>query len=168
MRKILLVLVIMATALIADNNLKPFVIQKDYTINYDNNTTCLVRHLKLYKAPRWVAMVKAKNGKRVYFSSPKSMFEFYHRPGKWYDVGIKKEDDFDIIAVTDYETQKPIDAKSAYYVYGSNKTSPAGDDLPAFSTKKQAQDFSDKNNGKRVLKFSEVKDALIGLLNGKI
>ena len=96
------------------------------------------------------------------------MFEFYFRPGKWFDMGVKSEDDFKKMWVTDYTSLEAIDAKKAFYVYGSNKISPAGDDLVAFSTFLDADIFAKQNNGKRVFKFHKVSDALIRLLNGRI
>jgi nitrous oxide reductase accessory protein NosL len=160
---LLLVGVTYATA-----EVKPFQVEKKYFLTYDKNTTCLVRHIKVYKDPKWVAKIEVRNGKTVYFSSPKSMFEFYHRPGKWFDVGVKSERDFSKIVVTDYATMKPINAERAFYVYGSSVTSPAGDDLVAFESEAVAKKFATEQNGKRVLKFDEVSDALIRLLNGRI
>jgi len=148
--------------------IKPFNAQPFYSMNYDKNTTGLVRHLKVYKAPQWVAKIRVRNGKTVFFSSPKSMFEFYHRPGKWFDVGVKSERDFSQIVVTDYETLKPINAETAFFVYGSRATSPSGDDLVPLATKEAAEKFSTTYSGKRILKFDEVPDALIRLLNGRI
>lgn len=147
---------------------QPLVVNKIYTISYDKNTTGLVRHLQLAKDPKWVAKIETRGGKTVYFSSPKSMFEFYFRPGKWFDIGVKSERDFSQIVVTDYSTGKAIDGESAYYIYGSHATSPAGDDLVAVGSKKEAEKFAQKYNGKRVLKFDEVSDALIRLLNGRL
>ena len=147
-------------------NVKP--LEQTYEIEYDKNTTCLVRQILVYKEPKWVAKIEVRSGKTVYFSSPKSMFEFYHRPGKWFDVGVKSERDFSKIVVTDYATLTPIDAEKAFYVYGSTETSPAGDDLPAFATKESAEKFSKAHNGKRIMQFDKVSDALIRLLNGRI
>jgi len=139
-----------------------------YEMNYDKNTEGLVRHLKIYKNPSWVSKIELKNGKVIFFSSPKSMFEFYHRPGNWYDMGVKSEADFKTIIVTDTNTLKPINAKGSFFVYGSNLTSPAGDDLPAFDSYKAATKFSKEHNGSRVLSFKEVSRGLIKLLNGSI
>jgi len=143
-------------------------VKKDYVMDYTKDTICLVRHLKVYKEPKWVAKIELRNGKKVFFSSPKSMFEFYHQPGKWFDVGVKSENDLKDIIVTDYRTLKLIDAKKAFYVYGSRAISPAGDDLPAFETKESAQQFASRYNGKRVLSFNRISPALIRLINGRI
>jgi nitrous oxide reductase accessory protein NosL len=166
--KVLAVVLVLVSMLFAEAELKPFKVEKRYFLNYDKNTTCLVRHIAVYKDPKWVAKIEARNGKTVYFSSPKSMFEFYHRPGKWFDVGIKNERDFSKIVVTDYESVKPINAETAFYVYGSSATSPAGDDLVAFESEAVAKKFAAEQNGKRIFKFDEVSDALIRLLNGRI
>jgi len=158
----------LSSVLFAEAELKPFKIEKKYFLNYDKNTTCLVRHIAVYKDPKWVAKIEVRNGKIVYFCSPKSMFEFYHRPGKWYDIGVRSERDFSKIVVTDYSTGKPINAEEAFYIYGTSVTSPAGDDLVAIKSKESAEKFSAEFNGKRILKFDEVSDALIRLLNGRI
>ena len=168
MKKLLVVLLFLTSLISAEAEVKPFQVEKKYFLTYDKNTTCLVRHIPVYKDPKWVAKIEVRNGKIVYFSSPKSMFEFYDRPGKWFDVGVKSERDFSKIVVTDYETLKPINAETAFYVYGSRATSPAGDDLVPLATKESAEIFSKKYSGKRILKFDEVSDALIRLLNGRI
>ncbi len=168
MRHIFLGILLLTGSLFATADLKPFKVEKKYFLTYDKNTTCLVRHLQVSKAPEWVAKIKVRNGKIVYFSSPKSMFEFYFRPGKWYEVGVKSERDFSEIVVTDYGTRKPINAETAYYVYGSSVTSPGGDDLVPFATKEAADAFSKSHNGHRVMPFDKVSDALIRLINGRI
>lgn len=139
-----------------------------YTMDYDRNTKCVVRKVKVYKDPQWVAKIELTNGKKLFFCSPKSMIEFYQQPGKWFDLGVKSESDFKDIIVTDYKTLKPVDARGAFFVYGSNKISLAGDDLVAFEKYDDAKDFASKNNGKRIFSLGEVKEGLIKLLNGKI
>jgi nitrous oxide reductase accessory protein NosL len=156
MRKIVLGLVVVSSLLFS------------YTMDFDKNTVGLVRHLKVYKAPEWVSKIELRNGKKIFFSSPKSMFEFYFRPGKWFDMGVKSEDDFKDILVTDFKTLKPINARGAFYIYGANVISPGGDDLIPFASYEDAQEFSKKHNGKRILSFKEVSDALIRLINGRI
>jgi nitrous oxide reductase accessory protein NosL len=172
MRKIFIMILLLSALASAstDNNktweAKP--IEKSYTIDFDKNTSCLVRNIPLYKDPKWVAKIEVRNGKTVYFCSPKSMFEFYFRPGKWYDVGVRSERDFSKIVVMDYMSLKAIDAEKAYFVYGSRAISPAGDDLVPFATEDDAKKFAKKYSGKRIMKFDEVSDALIRLLNGRI
>ncbi len=128
---------------------------------------CLIRQLKVYEQPAWIARAKTKQ-KTVYFSSPKSMFEYYFNPIRWTSLGALTSSDIVSVTVTDFTTLEAIDAKKAFYVYGSNQISPGGDDLPAFATKQEAEVFSKKYNGKRILKFDEVSNALVSLINGRI
>jgi len=141
---------------------------KPYVMDFNKKTICLVRKIPVYKAPKWVGKIELINGKKLFFSSPKSMFEFYFQPGKWFEVGVKKEADFKDILVTNYSNLKPIDAKKAFYVYGSRAISPTGDDLVPFENKEQAKKFASSYSGKRVLKFKEIKPSLIRLINGRI
>jgi len=169
MKRLISTIAIFSILAVAQSNIdKPFKTKEVYELNYDKNTTSLVRHLKVYKEPKWVSKIEVKNGKTVYFCSPKSMFEFYHRPAKWFNVGVKSEKDFVQIVVTDYVTAEPINGREAFYIYGSRAISPAGDDLVAIGGKIEAEKFSKKYGGKRIFKFDEVSDALIRLLNGRI
>ncbi len=169
MKKLAILLALLISLIWAQAPLTPFNVGKKYFLNYDKNTTCLVRQILVYKDPKWVAKIRTRSGKTVYFSSPKSMFEFYFRPGKWYDVGVRSERDFAEIVVTDFNTAEPINAEEAFYVYGAGAiTSPAGDDLPAFKNRKDAEEFSKKYRGKRIMPFEKISNALIKLLNGRI
>jgi len=128
-----------------------------------------VRKIKVYKAPNWISKIVIKNtNKEVFFCSPKSMFEFYFSPAKQKLFGVTDPTGFKSITVTDYNTLNAIPAVKSFFVYGSKMISPAGDDLPAFATKSEAEEFAKKYNGKRVLSFGDVKNALIKLLNGRI
>ncbi len=139
-----------------------------YTLHADKDTRGLIRKMQVYKTPSWTAKVVTKDSREFYFVSPKSLFEFYFNPMKWPEADAPTKLDIKELVVTNYATLKPIDATKAYYVYGSNKTSSAGDDLPAFKLHSEAKSFAEKNNGKRVLKFDEVSQGLIQLLNGDI
>ena len=156
MKKITLLLFVLSTLLFS------------FEMNYDKNTTGLVRHLKIYEYPAWVSVIDLNNGERIYFSSPKGMFEFYFRPGKWPEYNIKSESDFKDIYVTDYATSKPVKAKGAFFVYGSDVTSPAGDDLVPFDSYKNAEKFLKEHNGKRIFGFREVNRGLINWLNDSL
>ncbi len=148
-------------------NLLP-IAEKTYVMDFTKETRCLVRNLHVYKDPKWVGKIVLTNGKKMFFSSPKSLIEFYLRPGKWFDIGVKSEKDFKDIIVTDYLTLKPINAKEAFYIYGSRAISPAGDDLVAIENERDAKIFSANYSGKRVFRFNEISDALIRLIDGRI
>ncbi|NBK98223.1 MAG: hypothetical protein EOM50_09405 [Erysipelotrichia bacterium] len=131
------------------------------------DATCLIRKIKIYQAPEWISTIQVRSGEIIYFSSPKSMFEFYFEPSRWPEYQVKHDDDMRI-SVTDYQTLEKIPAREAFYVYGSKKTSPAGDDLPAFSSKEKAEKYAKQYEGRRVLDFSQVTNGLINLLNNRL
>lgn len=159
-KKLLLSILMVSSLALAAN--------ESYKIDFDKESSCVVRKIKVYKEPKWAAKIELANGKKLFFCSPKSMIEFYQLPGKWFDIGVKSENDFKDIIVTDFETLKPINAREAFFVYGGNMTSPAGDDLVPFASKEAAKSWAAAHNGKRVLAFNEISNALIRLLNGKI
>lgn len=131
------------------------------------DATCLIRKIKIYQAPEWAATIQVRSGEIIYFSTPKSMFEFYFEPSHWPEYQVKQNDDMRI-NVTDYDTLEKISAREAFYVYGSQKISPAGDDLPAFSSREKAEKFAKQYDGRRVLDFSQVTNGLINLLNNRL
>ena len=139
-----------------------------FDMNFTKDTSCEIRKIKLYQNPIWASKIEFKNGKNAFFCSPKSMFEFYFNEEKWKIFVIESQSDFTNILITDYKTSKIVDAKKAFFVYGSSKISPAGDDLVAFESKEDASNYSQNNYGKRIFSFSEVKNSLIRLLNGRI
>ena len=158
----------LSSNLMAEKDLLKEFMQNQSKMNFTKDTVSLMRKIKVYKYPSWVAKISLKNGKELFFCSPKSMIEFYNQPGLRPDAGVKSEDDFAEILVTDFQTLKAINAKGAFYVYGSHVISPAGDDLVALSSYEKAEKFAKENNGKRVMSFYEIPPALISLLNGKI
>ena len=164
----LLMGIFLTVSLSTASSILPPKAKKTYVMDFNRDTICLVRKLKVYKEPKWAVKIELKNGKKVYFSSPKSMFEFYHQPGKWYEVGVKSENDFKDIIVTDYKSLKLINAKDAYFIYGSRATSVSGDDLVVFENEEDAKTFAKKYSGKRILKFKEISPSLIRLINGRI
>ena len=167
MIKLLSTLLLTISLTYASSILPPKVDVK-YEMNFTKKDRCLVRNFAVYKDPRWVGKIELTNGKIIFFSSPKSLLEFYLRPGKWFDIGVKSEKDFKDILVTDYITMKAINARDAYYIYGSRAISPAGDDLVPFKDKADADKFYKEYNGKRMFRFNEIPDALIRLINGRI
>lgn len=158
-------LLVLSTCLVATLNLSA---NETYSMNFDKETRGLMRKLQVYKDPAWVCKIVNNEGKEFYFSSPKSLMEFYYNPEKRPESKIKNNDDIKEIIMTDYKTLEAIDAKYAFYVYGSHKISLAGDDLPAFKDIKDAKEFMKNNNGRRILSFKELKNGLIQLLNGDI
>ncbi len=140
--------------------------------------------LQPYKYPRWMSEIELINGKKLHFASVKCMMLFYFKNDRWSDLGIKddkfKLKDGQVLAhlrpqkreayikamrVTDYKTTRTIDAKKAYYVFGSRVISPIGDDLVPFQYEADAKEFIKEFGGSKILRFSDFKLNLFDLLN---
>jgi len=135
-------------------------------IQFNKKDVCVIRNIELYKYPKWPSQITLHSGQKANFCSPKSMLEFYYKPGLYKEFKYLSKADIKEILVTDHTTLDAIDATKAFYVYGSNETSPAGDDLVTFRKYSDAKNFAAKHNGKRVFTFKEVSHGLIKLLNG--
>lgn len=131
------------------------------------DATCLIRKSSLSSTQNGQQQFKSEVAKPSTFQAQKVCLNFYFEPSRWREYQVKQNDDMRI-NVTDYETLEKIPAREAFYVYGSQKTSPAGDDLPAFASKRKAEKFAKKYEGRRVLDFSQVSDGLINLLNNRL
>ena len=137
----------------------------------DKNETDLICGMKPYKYPRWMSEIELINGKKLHFASVKCMMLFYYKNDKWHDLGLqrpkdkKSKENIKALRVQDYGTLRVIDAKKAFYVYGSRLMSPKGDDLVPFQYEKDAQNFMKENGGHKVLTWEHFKLNLFDLLN---
>ncbi len=83
-----------------------------------------VYKLELDKYPKFSTELILKNGKKIKFSSVKSMMNFYFHPEKYPKYGVKSRTEIDKMFVRDYITGKKIDAKDAFYIFGSKLIGP--------------------------------------------
>lgn len=154
MRKIVVAILFVATSLFAQ---KGFLVDKK-----EHDMTC---GLKPYQYPKWITQIEFKNGKKVHFVSVKCMMLFYYKNSKWDDLGVKSKEDIKSLNVQDYNSLHVINAKDAYYVFGSRRISPKGDDLIPFESKEMAKAFMKKDGGTKILRFKDFKVGLFEYLN---
>lgn len=155
MKKILLVTLLLVGSLFAGQ--KGFVADKS-----EHDMIC---GLQPYKYPKWMTEIELSNAKKIHFVSVKCMMLFYYKNSKWHDLGVKGKEDMTALRVQDYNTLDVLDAKDAYYVFGSRRISPKGDDLIPFATEKSAKEFMEVDGGKRIMRFDEFKLNLMDYLN---
>ena len=116
--------------------------------------------------PRWAAQIIFKEGSSHYFDSPVDLFVFLQRVER-YDRG-RTLDDVAVSYVTDFETGRSIDAKTAYFVYGSSAFGPMRNaDLPAFSSQESAVKLT-RSRGGKVLLFNQITPDLLQNLNRNV
>ncbi|MGE4317860.1 MAG: nitrous oxide reductase accessory protein NosL [Deferribacterales bacterium] len=129
-------------------------------IKVPEDARCPVCAMFVAKYPRWAAQMTytMKNEKKdAYFDGVKDMMKFYFEPAKWGYKGIKPEK----MMVSDYYSQKAIDAKEAYYVAGSDIYGPMGEELIPFGSEDNAKVFMKDHNGKKIYRFQEISSKLL-------
>jgi nitrous oxide reductase accessory protein NosL len=115
---------------------------------------CQVCGMFVSKYPTWIAQVIFKDGTYAAFDGPKDMFRFYFDVPKYNPS--KKQSDIEMTYVTDYYTTKPIDARTAFFVTGSDVMGPMGPELVPLSSIDKAKGFSRDHRGRKILRFGEV------------
>jgi copper chaperone NosL len=115
---------------------------------------CPVCGMFVYKYPKWVAQTVFKDGAYYFYDGAKDMFKHYFDTAK-YTLG-KSAKDIASMYVTDYYEVELIDARSAYYVIGSDVLGPMGHELLPFKDEPSAQEFMEDHQGKRILRFQDV------------
>jgi len=118
---------------------------------------CPVCGMFTAKYPKWVAIIKTKNGEKYYFDGVKDMMKFYFDPVRFH----KKKEPIEKILVSDYYTLEGITAEDAHYVIGSNIYGPMGEELIPFKTAADAKNFLDEHHGKKILTFDMIQEEFL-------
>lgn len=123
-------------------------------LNLKDDYLCPIKDVKISKYKKWLGFVEYENGDIIALSSPKYTFAYLN----------KNPENIKNIYVTDYETEKIIDAKKAFYVFGSKIASVGGDDVVPFEKEEDAKVFLEKNSGKNIYKYERMDKKFIDYL----
>jgi copper chaperone NosL len=115
---------------------------------------CPVCGMFVSKYPDWVATVTFKDSTTLFFDGARDFFTYYHNMQK-YTPG-RNQASISAITVNDYYTLKPVDARQAHFVIGSDVYGPMGKELVPFGKLTDAYAFLKDHKGKMVLRFSDV------------
>ncbi len=138
-------------------------------MNVGEDEKCPVCGMYTYKYPKWVAQLYFTHGDHDHhftFDGVKDLMKFYLEPKKWGNYEYYKEEKISKILVTDYYTQKTIDARKAIYVTNSDITGPMGHELIPFENEKDAKTFKKDHYGKLILKFTDINLTIINKIEG--
>lgn len=124
---------------------------------------CPVCGMFVAKYPDWTAAAVYPGGPVLYFDGAKDLFKFHFDPGK-YRRGSLPAGAAGLF-VTEYYDLELIDARSAWFVEGSDVYGPMGRELIPFKTEADALLFLKDHRGTRVLGFGEVTPAVIRKLD---
>lgn len=110
----------------------------------------------------WLAAATLHDGSVRYFDGPKDLFRFVFDPGR-YEPG-RTQGEVERLFVTEYYSAKPIDARTAYFVVGSDVLGPMGHELVPVKGLEEAKTFAADHRGTAVLSFTEVTPAVLAKL----
>ncbi len=142
-----------------------FVHAEDAEVTIKKTDRCPVCGMFVYKYPKWVARIVLKNGEYYFYDGAKDMFKHIFDTGK-YTPG-KSAQDIVSVVVTDYYETELIDAKTGYYVIGSDVLGPMGHELLPFKDEAAAKEFMEDHKGNKIIRFQEVTPAIIESLDAK-
>lgn len=121
---------------------------------------CPVCGMFVAKYPNWITQVRLTDGTVRYFDGMKDLLAYTFQPAQY---GGKEGTIRDIWA-KDYYTLAWLDARTAYFVVGSDVYGPMGLELIPFASEKAAQAFARDHHGKQVLPFKAITEELVDSL----
>jgi len=129
---------------------------------------CPVCGMFTYKYPRWAAQIFFVHDNcehHLSFDGVKDLMKFYFDPNKWGNYHRIHAKTITKILVTNYYTQKAIDAKSAFYVIGSDTYGPMGHELIPFGSFEEALGFKNDHRGAKIVRFDEITPTMVYALD---
>jgi nitrous oxide reductase accessory protein NosL len=118
---------------------------------------CATCGMFVAKYPSWVATIAYVDGSHRFFDGPKDLFRFRAGDG----AGDAQESE---IWVTDYYTTKPIKARDAFFVLGSDVIGPMGAELVPHASLDHAESFRTDHGGDTPLAFDDIDAAVLRAL----
>lgn len=125
--------------------------------------TCPVCGMFVSLYPDWVATVLYQDGHAHHFDGPKDLFKYLLDLPKY--APDRRHTAIAAIGVTEYYGLSRINARTAWYVIGSDVLGPMGHELVPLATQAEAEEFLRDHKGKRILRFDEVTPALLKQLD---
>ena len=125
--------------------------------------TCPVCGMFVALYPEWTATALYRDGHAHHFDGPKDLFTYLLDLPRW--APGHSAENIATLAVTDYYGVARIDARTAWYVIGSDTLGPMGHELVPLASREDAEGFMADHAGKRILRFEDVTKALIDDLN---
>jgi nitrous oxide reductase accessory protein NosL len=123
---------------------------------------CAVCGMFVAKYPQWVAQIIFKDNSRAFFDGAKDLFTYYFNL-KQYNPK-KTRNDIAALYVTAYYTAAPIDARYAYYVFGSDVYGPMGKELIPCATEAEATELKKDHKGEKIVTFNSITPKLLEAL----
>jgi copper chaperone NosL len=124
---------------------------------------CPVCGMFVAKYPDWTMVILFKDGSHAFFDGAKDLFK-YMLDMKRYDPK-KRTADIKTALVKDYYRLSFIDARTAWYVLGSDVYGPMGRELIPMEKEADAREFLNDHKGKKILRYGDVTREVIKSLD---
>ena len=113
---------------------------------------CAVCGMFVEKYHNWVATIVFEDGSQVFFDGPKDLFRYL------LDLEKYRAQDRTIseVFVTDYYRVQFIDAKTAFFVLGSDVMGPMGGEFIPLEKREEAATFAQDHGGREILEFGDI------------
>lgn len=118
---------------------------------------CATCGMFVAKYPSWVASITYVDGSNRFFDGPKDLFRYREANG---DGGVEESE----IWVTDYYTTRPIKARDAFFVLGSDVLGPMGAELVPHASVEHAESFRTDHGGDAPLAFDDIDATVLRAL----
>jgi len=115
---------------------------------------CPVCGMLVAKYPNWTAIMEFEDGKPSFFDGAKDMFKYFFDLRK--SGGGRKPPRISHLWVTEYYGLTRVDARTAFYVVGSDVLGPMGHELVPLASREEAEEFLADHKGQRILRFDDV------------
>ncbi len=131
-----------------------------------SSDTCPVCGMFVAHYPNWIATVLYQDGESHHFDGPKDLFTYLLDMKKW--AQGRNAETIQSITVKEYYGLKQIDARTAYYVIGSDVLGPMGHELIPLAALEDAEIFMRDHQGKKIYRFSDIDKKILTTLNSGI
>jgi len=119
---------------------------------------CSVCGMFVAKYPAWVTQVVHASGKQEFFDGVKDLMVYYFHPDSY---GAKADDPIKEVWLKDYYSLEWLDGRKALFVIGSDVYGPMGQEFIPFSSQEAAEAFLADHQGKDIISFEQISEALV-------
>jgi len=119
---------------------------------------CAVCGMFVAKYSTWITQIRHADDAVKCFDGVKDMMVYYFNPESY---GSYSEESIKEMWVKDYYSLKWHDARSAFYVVGSDVKGPMGPEFIPFSSKGAAETFLKDHHGEKIITFTEITSEMV-------
>ncbi len=124
--------------------------------------TCPVCGMFVAHYPNWTATVLYQDRVSHHFDGSKDCFTYLLDMKKW--AQGRDAESIQSITVKEYYGLNQIDARTAYYVIGSDVLGPMGHELIPVATLEDAETFMRDHQGKKIYRFSDIEQTVLSII----